>query len=278
MAARRAAKSSRPPRAGLPIRFSYLSQEENVLEDPAVPPEGPRQLKMSEVVAQRIVADIVDDHLRVGDRLPPEGEMLQQYGVSRESLREGLRLLEVQGLIALKRGPGGGPVVTSVDPRNLARTSTLYFHLAGANYNELFDAWLLFEPPVVRHVAETVDRATKKAALAPFLPDYEPDIERDRFVSRSSGFHAAIANLGGNRVLILILQSLAHIVIEHIVRDLDPRTERHEISDDHVEIARAVIDGRGTRAQRLMSEHIEHLVTYYRSQFPDKVDEYVQWR
>jgi DNA-binding FadR family transcriptional regulator len=278
MTARRAESSGRRARSGLPIRFSLVSEEDGALLEPTSAAEEPRALKTSEVVAQRIVADIVDDNLQIGDRLPPESEMVQQYGVSRESVREGLRLLEVQGLITLRRGPGGGPVVTSVDPRNLARTSTLYFHLAGANYNELFDTWMLFEPAVVRQVTETVDRAEKKRVLAPFLPDYDPDIDRNRFISRGNGFHAAISTLSGNRVLTMILQALSHIVVEHIVRDLDPLTEREEISDDHVAIAHAVIDGRATRAQRLMTEHIEHLVSYYRLHFPDKVDEYVQWR
>lgn len=278
MAARRAANSHQRARAGLPIRYSIVSEEDRALIDPSAPIESPRQPKVSEIVAQRIVADIVDDGLRVGDRLPPEADMLQQYEVSRESLREGLRLLEVQGLITIRRGPGGGPVVTSVDPRNLARTSTLYFHLAGANYNELFDAWMLFEPAVVRQVTETMDRAEKKTALGPFLPDFDPEVDRDRFMSRSKGFHSVIATMGGNRILTLILQSIAHIVTDHIVRDVDPMSERAEISDDHVAIGRAMIDGRATRAQRLMAEHIEHLVEHYRKNFPDKVEEYVQWR
>lgn len=278
MAARRATDGRRRTHSGLPIRFSLVSEEDSSLIDPAAIDPTPRTLKTSEVVAQRIVADIVADDLQIGDRLPPESEMVQNYGVSRESVREGLRLLEVQGLITLRRGPGGGPVVTSVDPRNLARTSTLYFHLAGANYNELFDTWLLFEPAVVRQVTETVDRAEKKRALAPFLPDYDPDVDRDRFISRGNGFHAVITTLSGNRILTMILQALSHIVVEHIVRDLDPLTERAEISDDHVAIAQAIIDGRATRAQRLMTEHIEHLVGYYRKHFPDKVEEYVQWR
>jgi DNA-binding FadR family transcriptional regulator len=278
MAARRAKKPSRRTHAGLPIRFSLVSEEHGALLDPATAGEAPRALKMSEVVAQRIVADIVEDNLQIGDRLPPESEMVQQYGASRESVREGLRLLEVQGLITLRRGPGGGPVVTSVDPRNLARTSTLYFHLAGANYNELFDTWLLFEPAVVRQVTETVDRAEKKRALAPFLPDYDPEVDRTYFMSRSNGFHAVISTLSGNRVLTMILQALSHIIVEHIVRDLDPLLERQEISDDHLVIAQAMVDGRATRAQKLMAEHIDHLVSYYREHYPDRVDEFVQWR
>ena len=84
-----------------------------------------RGLKTSESVARDIVHDIVTAGLQDGDGLPSEAAMLQQYGVSRESLREGLRLLEVQGLIRIRRGPGGGPIVGSLDPANMGRTSTL---------------------------------------------------------------------------------------------------------------------------------------------------------
>ena len=97
-----------------------------------------RPLKTSETVARDIVHSVVAGGLGQGDSLPSEARMLEQYGVSRESLREGLRLLEAQGLITLRRGPGGGPVVGAVDPANLGRASTLYYHLVGATYGELF--------------------------------------------------------------------------------------------------------------------------------------------
>ena len=92
-----------------------------------------RTLKTSESVARDIVHDIVSGGLRTGDRLEPEALMLEQYGVSRESLREGLRLLEAQGLISIRRGPGGGPIVGRVDPANFGRMSTLFYHLVGGD-------------------------------------------------------------------------------------------------------------------------------------------------
>src|SRR5687767_1624471 len=64
-------------------------------------PEPRRTVKASERVALEIVRAIVAQGLRTGDRLPLEAEMVEQYGVSRASLREALRLLEVQGLIRL---------------------------------------------------------------------------------------------------------------------------------------------------------------------------------
>ena len=93
-----------------------------------------RNLKTSEIVALDIVRDIVGRALKPGDRLPLEAEMLVQYGVSRSSLREALRLLETQGLIKIRPGPGAGTIVAEPSPRNLGRTMTLYFHLANVSY------------------------------------------------------------------------------------------------------------------------------------------------
>jgi len=67
-----------------------------------------RTLKTSEIVALEIVRDIVSQRFKAGDRLPLESEMLAHYRVSRSSLREALRLLEVQGLIVIRPGPGAG--------------------------------------------------------------------------------------------------------------------------------------------------------------------------
>ena len=96
-----------------------------------------RPLKTAEAFARDLVHVIVSQGLTTGDKLPSEAVMLEEFGLSRESLREGLRLLEVQGLITIRRGPGGGPIVGHLDPASLGRTSTLYYHLAGGTYAEL---------------------------------------------------------------------------------------------------------------------------------------------
>src|ERR1700757_3584335 len=91
-----------------------------------------RSVKRSEVLAREIVEEIVAGGLEPGDGLPAEGGMLDHYEGGGGSLREALRLLESQGRVTLKSGPGGGPVVGEVDAANLGRTASLYFRLAGA--------------------------------------------------------------------------------------------------------------------------------------------------
>ena len=112
-----------------------------------------RTVKASERVAQDIVRDIVRRGLGTGDRLPLEAAMVEEYGVSRTSLREALRLLEVQGLISLKPGPGGGPVVGTVEPSHLARTASLYFHLSAATYGDVMATQVLMESTCARTAA-----------------------------------------------------------------------------------------------------------------------------
>ena len=123
--------------------------------------------KTSEVVAFAVARDIVEHGLQFGDRLPLEAQMLEQYGVSRESLREALRLLEAQGIVSLRRGPGGGPVVGRASSMNLARTMTLYFQLAGATYEELLGAWRMLEPLAAELAARNPDRSSSPARFPP---------------------------------------------------------------------------------------------------------------
>src|SRR3546814_360135 len=125
--------------------------------------QNPRQRapKAADVTASRIVDDILKGSVRVGDKLPTEPEMLERYEVSRESLREALRLLEIQGIVDIKRGPGGGPFVAPLNSGYLARTSSLYFHLSGATYSELLDTWAALEPTLAERAAKLPDRDRK---------------------------------------------------------------------------------------------------------------------
>jgi DNA-binding FadR family transcriptional regulator len=237
-----------------------------------------RRLKASEGVARDIVDDIVTRGLREGDGLPPEAAMLSQYGVSRETLREGLRLLEVQGLISIRRGPGGGPIVGVVDPANLGRTSTLYYHLAGATYAELFEAWIVSECLIAELAAVNADRAAVRAAMEPYRTLPAPAVETlDEFVVRHSQFHTTVASLARNRVLQLSLMVVGQIITHHVAVNVDPRTARDTIEHDHVEIAGAIVAGRRKRAHDAMGDHIEAITEFYRTELGPQMNDIIEW-
>ncbi|MFM8871031.1 MAG: FadR/GntR family transcriptional regulator, partial [Actinomycetota bacterium] len=73
---------------------------------------NPRGIKTHEAVADTLRRQIVLGRFKVGDRLPTEEELTGHFDVARTTLREALRVLESQGLIEIRRGRNGGPVVT----------------------------------------------------------------------------------------------------------------------------------------------------------------------
>ena len=241
-----------------------------------------RPLKTSEQVARDVVHDIIAQGLRPGQSLPPEAAMLEHYGVSRESLREGLRLLEVQGLITIRRGPGGGPVVGTVDPANLGRVSTLYFHMAGATYKELFDVWMMAESILAERAARNRDIDARTAAMAPYLEEEPVNVHSapaavEAFVRAHTLFHCAVASLVDNRVLELTMQTMGQIVSHHVAIEADPRELRGVLEQDHLKIARAIVAGHANRARSLMDEHIAGVARLNAERLGPKMDELIEW-
>jgi DNA-binding FadR family transcriptional regulator len=233
--------------------------------------------KASVEVARRIIDDLVRQGYQVGDRFPAEPDMLKVYEVSRETLREGLRLLEVQGLISIRRGPGGGPRVAPVNAAYLARSASLYFHVAGATYREVFEAWLDMEPTLVGRVARKEDRAEVENAMKPFLATELAHDPRAVFDS-AAAFHSEIGRLSGNRVLVLLLQSINHILTELMMERIDLAQSGSQIEHDHVALARAIANGHARKAETLAREHIIHLWDDFEARAGGRIDDVVDWR
>jgi DNA-binding FadR family transcriptional regulator len=228
---------------------------------------GRRPLKISEAIAHEILRDIVDQGLTTGDRLPREADMLVQYGISRSSLREALRLLEVQGLIKIRPGPGGGPVVGAADDRSLSRTLRLYLHFMGTPYDELLKAWLVTDPVLAQLAAENPDRALVKETMAPFLK-----LEKGSDMAREgSDFHIAVAELAGNEVLALMFRALTTSMEAPIVAAVRQQNFDDEVVHDHVDIAKAIVEGKGEKARKLMKEHVEHIISHFEEFLPHTI-------
>jgi len=231
-------------------------------------------MKASERVAQEIVRDIVARGLQTGDRLPLEAAMVDEYGVSRTSLREALRLLEVQGLISLKPGPGGGPVVGSVEPSHLAHTATLYFHLGAATYSDVMRSQVLMESTCARLAAQHPDR---EATMQPWLFQELPD-DVSEFRDLTTGFHGTVYRLADNPVLTLLTQAVTHIVTQHVIMTMDPVELRGPIVDEHAELARIIADGDAEAAGREMAAHFQRQHDHFAARSPARLQENIQWR
>jgi GntR family transcriptional regulator, transcriptional repressor for pyruvate dehydrogenase complex len=235
--------------------------------------------KLAVMVARRIVHEITARRLGAGTKLPSEAEMLVDYGVSRNTLREALRLLEVNGLLWIKPGPGGGAVVGSVVTENLGNTLSLYLHMNGSTFRELIEARGLLEPALVRQAAlrsdpqllERLEEAVKMADAIELNDDRE-------WLAASNLFHVVIAG-SGNSVLDLFSGALGNIYRERLRGTLIMGKEgRDKARTDHANIAEAVRLGDAQRAGDLMTQHMAEVAALVRSAMPNLYDEVVDWR
>jgi GntR family transcriptional regulator, transcriptional repressor for pyruvate dehydrogenase complex len=241
-------------------------------------PAARRTDKVSEVVARAIVHDIVSRGLRQGDTLPPEAVMLSRFQVGRASLREALRILEVHGLITLKPGPGGGPIVAAPTSGNFGRTATLFFQLDGATFRELVEARSLVEPVMARVAAERQPQEII-AALSANVAEGKRYQGDDRHNARlGTDFHGLMAGASGNRVLDLMGRALKELFYERVTSALWPEEDRPRIHLEHEAIVKAIERGDGRTAERLMRRHMEEMVERCEERLPGLLDEIVDWR
>src|SRR6476646_9308031 len=111
-----------------------------------------RPQKMALIVAQRIVRDIQREGLGPGQKLPPERMMMETY----EAGRGTLRVLELQGVLSFKPGPGGGPVIEKPTAENLATTLTLLLQFDDARYQVIAEAREALEPVMAQLAASRI--------------------------------------------------------------------------------------------------------------------------
>jgi GntR family transcriptional regulator, transcriptional repressor for pyruvate dehydrogenase complex len=240
---------------------------------------GRRTEKVAESVAREILQDIVERGLTPGSRLPPEAQMLTTYEVGRASLREALRILEIQGLIQIKPGPGGGPIVAGVRSQDFGKTATMYFHASGARFRELVEARLVVEPMMAAVAARRQDRASieQLQAVVKRASETQPE-DVPAYSSAALDFHSLVAGMSGNRILDLIGRSLKDIFSERLRELVFQPEERERILKAHQRIAQAITSGNAKRAEQLMRTHMEEFLAMAELRFPGLMEEVVDWR
>ena len=236
-----------------------------------------RGLKTSERIAATIVNDIATQNLRPGDRLPNEAAMIERFHLGRGSVREALRILEVHGIIQLRSGPSGGPVVAAVRPRNVARSFSLYLNQVGATMGELVDARTFLEPTIARLAAENADpRGLEQLREAlereQLIQDGDP-----LYIQAANDFHYVIGSMTGNRVLDLISTSLKELYTSRVVGGgLANETTAPSIRLEHKAIGEAILAGDGDRAEELTREHMNLYLGRVRS-LPGVGESLITW-
>lgn len=217
--------------------------------------ENIKPLKAAQLIAQRIRGAVISGELTVGDRLPPERELIKQFGYSRAAVREGLRLLEADGLIAMQAGRNGGAVICRPEADRLAPTLDTILRLRRTSIHDVHEAQRLIEPLVI---GLAIERATP-SDLARIRHTIEM-IERnpgnaETVRAQSNLFHALLGEAAHNNVIAIVANLIRQIVIQ--MGYTGDEAEALSIARIHRKILNAIEAGDAAAATRRALRHLD---------------------
>lgn len=182
-----------------------------------------RAPKAAELIAGHLRRQIVRGELLPGRTLPPENKLMEQYGVSRPTLREALRILEAEALISVRLGSHGGAQVIAPDVSVAARYVGLLLQIQGTTVNDVYEARMITEPPCARlfalhatdediaHLTDVVAKLKIEVdARNPFVPD------PDTWARLTYRFHEIILQGSGIKTMAIQGAVLQDIIATHL--------------------------------------------------------------
>lgn len=235
--------------------------------------------KIPDILARRILRAIVDGRLEAGARLPAEAEMLASFGVGRASLREALRILETHGLIRIKSGPRGGPVVTELSASDYGQTTTVYLHRLGATFHQLIEARLVVEPALARLFAQRITPESAERLREAAKKGWEAlDAPADVWSRASEEFHAAMNAGSDNPVLDLYANALISIERNRLGPLFAERADRIRTVRVHDKIAQAILEKDPAKAEERMRRHVQALAKLWHDEYAREMGSVIEWR
>jgi DNA-binding FadR family transcriptional regulator len=236
-----------------------------------------RAHKAAMTVAMQIVEEISSQDHPAGTKLPAEKEMLEQYGVGRGTLRESLRFLEMNGVIIMKPGPGGGPIVGQPDARDLAGTLALFLQLQRTPFGSIVEVRQQIEPVIAGMAAknakpEALEHIRESVALM------RDNLDDERlFLKANEQFHDLVAWASGNTVFALLLSSL-HWITDGSPLGVDyPRDRRVAVLAAHERIYTAMADQDVESARSAMERHINEFERYLSRYYSSASSSLLRW-
>ena len=218
-------------------------------------PSRRRRPKASEVVAEEIVNQIVDGDLPEGTRLPSEKEMLELFDVGRSTLRETLRILETRGVITIRSGRNGGPVVRRPRTTDLSEALTLLLQFDRATLVDVLFAREALEP-VIAYAASSRITADEIEILREIVKNTGARSDEATFVRENQRFHSTLAEATRNPILQMVSDTLKSITDGGRIGVQYTPEYREAVIAAHLAIVDAVEAGDAELASRSMRTHL----------------------
>ena len=231
-----------------------------------------RVRKAYEQVADQLRELIMSGELAPGERLPNEALLAREFGVSRATVREALRVLAAQNLLRTAKGAGGGSYVTipTVDHISefLRSNINLLTDSRDVTLEELIEARELLEVPAARLAA----RRRKDSDLEHLRAAIPPDplvLDRQEQFEHNKDFHSVLIECCRNTLLFIAAQPVFSTLGTHLARSTLGRRFHAAINEQHVRIADAIEAADADAAGKEMQRHLEFLVPFYEKAWRD---------
>jgi GntR family transcriptional repressor for pyruvate dehydrogenase complex len=244
-----------------------LRQSENGSSRASTRKIRPAEGLATEVVIAHVRGLILRGELRPGERLPPERGLARRIGISRPSLRAGLRSLAAKGVLVTRHGAGtfvsDGPPVLDSEPLSFLAA------LHGFTRHEMFEARRVLEVGAAGLAAERTT-GDKIAAIADEVTGMFAALDDPQtFLVHDICFHRAVAAASANPILASIVEMVSAIFYEQRRRTADRARDLREAAEMHRQIYQAIRARDRARAERLMCEHLLRAEQEQDSEGPD---------
>jgi DNA-binding FadR family transcriptional regulator len=223
----------------------------------------------AEHVAQQLLERIIAAKLKPGSSFATEAELVSQFNVSRPTLREGLRILESQGVLDVRPGPGGGIIVGKPSIDLLAHGLSVFLRLHEVPFVTVIKARELIEPALAYEAAVNgtdEDFAELEASIVR-MKALNAQSEQEAFLEENRVFHGVIARASGNKVLEVFWHTISILATgEHHGIRYSVGNQAHVIKA-HQRILEACRARDGDAASAAMESHVSGLENLVRERY-----------
>jgi GntR family transcriptional regulator, sialic acid-inducible nan operon repressor len=226
--------------------------------------------KLFQQVAAHLEGLILEGDLKPGDRLPPERELQNRFGVGRPAIREALIALHRSGLIEVSNGararvamPTAQGVVLGMGSavRQLLSTKEGQRHFQGVRF--------FFETALARHAAREATAPQIGRLKEKLAANREAIGDRERFIETDVAFHFVLAEITGNPVFVALHDAMSEWLKQQRVVTLDAPRQEKIAYKAHVAIFEAIAMRDADRAEAAMADHMRQLEqTFWRQLGP----------
>lgn len=225
--------------------------------------DSPRRSRVSQQVVTKICQSIRHGVYRTGDQLPPERELAEQLQVSRPSLREALRVLEMTGILESRHG--GGTFILDLVPFGVVSPLSLLLETTGDAVGDLWEMRIIFEPAIAARAAVRA-RPDSIAALTELVARLHDSVisnaPDDALIQIDRDFHIALAKASGNKVALRVLTLIAELLTEGRRHFITSDERRDRAYQAHRRILDALVSHDPAAARTAMLEHLEEIEAF----------------